>query len=518
MSNKIKNRIESTFSKSKSLCILFLISFISEGITFDQNFNEYLQKTDSLLFTGDYERAKNEYEKTLQTLKARENLKLRASINNKIGRCLSLAGKDKEAAPYFKKSIRQARLVNDSITLSDALNNCGITHEYTGNPDSAFLCFEKSLLIREKFNDTTRIAASLRNMAQILRVLRRTIEAKKYCRKAFSMIPGIRDFKIVANIYNETAYLFELNDQLDSAKIYYNKLINISTKNNYVQGISVGLTNLASVLEHEKKFAEALILKKRGLAIDKDNNDIYGTMTSYISIAGSYLLLNDYANALIIIDSADAICDPTWISDRQGIENTKYEAYKGLGNSKLALLHFEKSVELNDSLFNEQKRKNIAEILTKYETEKKEQQIELLNKTNQLKTERIRIHWIILIAIFLLSAGGASVSLLVIKNKNHRINQMSLELHNYLLQFKDLNEHRLAEKSQYKNPVQTLTENFGLTKRETEIMELISSGLKNNEIAEKLFVSENTIKFHIKNIYIKLDVKNRVQAMQKSTI
>jgi LuxR family maltose regulon positive regulatory protein len=49
-------------------------------------------------------------------------------------------------------------------------------------------------------------------------------------------------------------------------------------------------------------------------------------------------------------------------------------------------------------------------------------------------------------------------------------------------------------------------------------MNLISTGIGNEEIANKLFVSKNTVKFHIKNIFIKLDVKNRVQAMQKSAL
>ncbi|HHE40131.1 MAG TPA: LuxR family transcriptional regulator, partial [Candidatus Cloacimonetes bacterium] len=57
-----------------------------------------------------------------------------------------------------------------------------------------------------------------------------------------------------------------------------------------------------------------------------------------------------------------------------------------------------------------------------------------------------------------------------------------------------------------------------LTQREAEIMELIETGIGNEEIAEKLFVSRNTIKFHIKNIFIKLDVRNRVQALHKMTM
>ena len=59
---------------------------------------------------------------------------------------------------------------------------------------------------------------------------------------------------------------------------------------------------------------------------------------------------------------------------------------------------------------------------------------------------------------------------------------------------------------------------LGLTRREAEILDLIKNGLTNEEISEKLFVSKNTIKFHIKNIYIKLDVKNRAQALKMAFV
>ncbi|HET7628611.1 MAG TPA: response regulator transcription factor [Bacillales bacterium] len=51
-----------------------------------------------------------------------------------------------------------------------------------------------------------------------------------------------------------------------------------------------------------------------------------------------------------------------------------------------------------------------------------------------------------------------------------------------------------------------------LTRRETEVLQLMSNGLSNKEIAEKFKLSEGTIKNHIVNIFGKLQVKNRVQA------
>lgn len=55
---------------------------------------------------------------------------------------------------------------------------------------------------------------------------------------------------------------------------------------------------------------------------------------------------------------------------------------------------------------------------------------------------------------------------------------------------------------------------LGITKRELEILELIAQGMSNREIAEKLFVSENTVKTHSSRLFDKLNARRRTQAVQ----
>lgn len=61
-----------------------------------------------------------------------------------------------------------------------------------------------------------------------------------------------------------------------------------------------------------------------------------------------------------------------------------------------------------------------------------------------------------------------------------------------------------------------LSDNHELSKRELEVLQLMAAGHSNAEIAERLFVSLNTIKTHSSNIYEKLDVKRRTQAVEKA--
>lgn len=67
-----------------------------------------------------------------------------------------------------------------------------------------------------------------------------------------------------------------------------------------------------------------------------------------------------------------------------------------------------------------------------------------------------------------------------------------------------------------KEPNTLKIKELGISDREYEVLVLVSKGLSNKEIGEKLFVSESTVKSHVSNLLIKLDAKRRTQAVQKA--
>ncbi|MDA8595807.1 LuxR C-terminal-related transcriptional regulator [Flavobacteriaceae bacterium] len=83
----------------------------------------------------------------------------------------------------------------------------------------------------------------------------------------------------------------------------------------------------------------------------------------------------------------------------------------------------------------------------------------------------------------------------------------------------ELAEQKLNEKDRHKvtkKRVLEFGESKGLSKRELEIYWLVCEGLTNSEIADKVFVSVNTVKYHLKNIFIKIEVENRKEFLQKA--
>ncbi|MCY7358910.1 MAG: LuxR C-terminal-related transcriptional regulator [Rudanella sp.] len=67
-------------------------------------------------------------------------------------------------------------------------------------------------------------------------------------------------------------------------------------------------------------------------------------------------------------------------------------------------------------------------------------------------------------------------------------------------------------------PNQQVLEHLGISPRELAVLVQLSKGLSNDEIAGQLFVSTNTVKTHLANLYTKLDVKRRTQGVEKARV
>ena len=78
--------------------------------------------------------------------------------------------------------------------------------------------------------------------------------------------------------------------------------------------------------------------------------------------------------------------------------------------------------------------------------------------------------------------------------------------------------HKEEEASSVTNEdrLQNLTQLYGLSEREVEVLQLLAKGLRNSDISERLFLSGGTVKNYISNIYAKLEVKGRREAANKA--
>lgn len=75
----------------------------------------------------------------------------------------------------------------------------------------------------------------------------------------------------------------------------------------------------------------------------------------------------------------------------------------------------------------------------------------------------------------------------------------------------------MTEREGTPSPPQAKEAEYGLTDRELQVLQYISDGLANRHIAERMFLSEGTVKNYISSIYSKLNVHNRASAMRKAS-
>ena len=195
------------------------------------------------------------------------------------------------------------------------------------------------------------------------------------------------------------------------------------------------------------------------------------------------------------------------------------KVYLAGGNYAQASEYMELRNQIKDTLMSSESKSIIAEMETRFQMKEKNKAIEMFKLQDELNQKKIKYQvWfiVLLVTIFIL------ILLVFYFNfKRNKLKQihLRLELQNYLMQIREM-------KFAIKEGPSTINqkngspkfEEFDLTEREKEVLHLIAEGYKNTEIAEKLFVSENTIKSHIKNIYVKLDVKNRVEALKRVKI
>ncbi len=117
---------------------------------------------------------------------------------------------------------------------------------------------------------------------------------------------------------------------------------------------------------------------------------------------------------------------------------------------------------------------------------------------------------------------GISLLLLQIFNYKAILRDVSIETYGFIIAviFVSIGVwigRRPGRKSQsYHTESSSVLIESNLSEREMEVLKAMASGLSNQEIADKLFVSLNTIKTHSSNIFSKLNVKRRTQAIQKA--
>lgn len=308
-------------------------------------------------------------------------------------------------------------------------------------------------------------------------------------------------------------------------------------------------------LEQTEEGVESL--KKTVQIITEEGRDSIALGVCLLNIAHGYLTLKRAHDAKTYLMKSQKVLENVGYSDPQlfvewgrwELQEGRYEQARGnalkaqsqslaladlvklnasnqlMKNIAIAEGKFEEAIRLqdeimglNDSIKSQQTLNRVYELEEQFEAAQRETEIRRLEVENQLSTlkaEKFRNQMLIafvgffliiilILALYFQRVKKAKAEKLVQESQYDALQKRFIDILNGPQAF-ELQEDLDALNIKLVNP---------LTEREYDTLKLSLQGLTNKEIADKLFVSDSTVKFHLRNIYNKLGVNNRKEALE----
>lgn len=388
----------------------------------------YCRMGQYLMGTDRYKEAGNYFDKALQTKFEKDQSGQTAAVYNEIGLLQGLLGDLPKQTEWYLKALRIYEKVNEPWGAAQTMNNLGTTLNQVGNVKEAIWYTWQSIYLREKMGDLSGLSVSYNNLSQ------HYLKTDSLDQAVKAMKQGIR--------YAEAS------------------AVKIRLAHSYI--------TMAIILNRQKKNSEALEYELRSLPIWKEVGDNNMLARRYIAVGILYKSLKDSVNAQAYYqkayDMSVALNNKYNLRDLYYNKAIFYKDYKDFYN---AYEMYKKYIVYRDSIVNDETKAKIADVQTRYETEKKDREILQLSaeqRIGELEIEKQKA----IIAGNLLEASQKenAIRLLsqarelqdaIIKQRDEELEKQVLQAKNkeqeLLLarQEKKLNEKQLQTQKQFRN-------------------------------------------------------------------
>lgn len=317
-------------------------------------------------------------------------------------------------------------LLNHSSGIEKIPYYNALTNYYINNStDKAIGLANEFLVLAEKYDSTNIIKHCYKILGKAYFYQENYSTALNYFKQFLDLQKVTKDEKGLASAYNNLGIVYRALDNYPEAIKYYNKALDINSKLNDTSGLSSNYNNLGVLHESLNLFAQARDFYKKSLKMALSINDLNGISTYYLNLGGIYLKLRDYDTAIDYCMKSIKICDSLNYTITLELNyDILYKTYKKLNNYKEALIYLEKFYTLKNKRINEETNKQVAELELKYQADKQQQEIKLLNKEKKQK-DIINIIGLAALVVFL-----ALIFILIRINKLRKRNNKILELRN----------------------------------------------------------------------------------------
>jgi len=280
------------------------------------------------------------------------------------------------------EGLKLARSNGDSVSVAELKRHIGVANYFNGNYNIAAKNYYDAVVILEKTPDrhqeeNKKLALVYNEIAKLYRKTRDLDRSLQNYDKAFTIFQQLNDSSGISMILNESGVVFEYKGDYDEAIRRYGASLKMAEAMHDEVGISYALSFIAGVQTIQKKFAEAEKNLLQALEIRKNLKDSFAIALTYSDLGATLNAKGDAQKAAGYLNASNEIAGkihyPELISNNY---NELASLSQKQGDYKKALDYFEKKAIIRDSLFSLEKTKQIEELHTRYETVKKEQQIQ----------------------------------------------------------------------------------------------------------------------------------------------
>lgn len=330
-----------------------------------------------------------------------ETLEVEALSN--IGVTYEAQGDYVEALGYAQRALALRLKLGDDLKTANTLNNIGIIHDERGEAKEALDHYFQARRIYEKAGDKEKIAMTSSNIGIVFKGQKDFKQAAAYYRNALGIYQELGKKFGVAACYANLGSAYFYVPVYDSALYYSLEATKAFEELNILQFLPTTLGNAGMAFDKLGRKKEAKDHLSRAIALHEKYDNKKDLSFALRYLGSVYRGERNFTEAKKHVTRALDIA--TNINAKQQVLEAHQELseiYQAEGNLAKALDEFRKYDIVKDTLFKDEKTKAIAELQTRYETEKKESEIRFLRQENDLKDSRLERNQALVGALVLL--------------------------------------------------------------------------------------------------------------------
>jgi serine phosphatase RsbU (regulator of sigma subunit) len=361
---------------------------------------------------GSYNKAVESQMKALKIMETLKDKKGEGTCYLQLGLTNSNNATYKKALEYMAKGVELKALIGDKKGMATGYNNMANIFQVQGDNPKALAYHLKSLKLHEELHYPIGMCLSYNNIANIFAGQNKLDEALAYYMKGVKIGGG--NNSVLALLYDNIGQTYVVKGQLVKALEYDFKCLKIREKSQDKLGIAQINMNIGGIYLLQQQKELALLYQLKAYKLFLEVGDKPGTANVCGGIGNLYESQKKFNTAQAYYEQMLKIAKE--IQYKEGIKQAYHNLsslYKKQKQYEKALAYTELFNATKDSLLNKENFKQINELNTKYETDKKENEILLLTKDQQLNAKIIRqqqlVRWGLLCGLGLLSISIFSI-------------------------------------------------------------------------------------------------------------